>query len=228
MPTWIRPRARHAAALRAALLLCLARPGQALELTVQVRDGAGQPIARAVVALHPVTGAPPAAAREWLMDQVDKRFVPALLAIRVGDRVNFPNSDDIRHHVYSFSPAKTFELPLYHGIPAAPVTFERAGKVVLGCNIHDRMAAHVYVLDTPWFAVTENGSHRFDGLAPGDYEAEVLHPAQADAAPRTPVHLAAAAEVLTLTATLQPPRPVDDTALSPLARKFKALRDAQP
>ena len=89
-----------------------------------------------------------------IMDQVDKQFVPLLLAIRVGDQLSFPNSDNIRHHVYSFSPARTFQLPLYRGIPSAPVSFAVTGRVVLGCNIHDRMAAHVYAVVTAWLWIT--------------------------------------------------------------------------
>jgi hypothetical protein len=66
----------------------------------------------------------------------------------------FPNSDDIRHQVYSFSPAKTFQLPLYQGTPASPIVFDKPGIVTLGCNIHDRMSAYIVVVDTPYFATT--------------------------------------------------------------------------
>ena len=65
-----------------------------------------------------------------------------------------PNRDNIRHHVYSFSPAKRFELPLYAGVPTQPVLFDKAGVVVLGCNIHDWMIGYIYVSDSPWFGKT--------------------------------------------------------------------------
>lgn len=77
-----------------------------------------------------------------------------MLPVYVGTRVTFPNRDNIRHHVYSFSSAKKFELPLYIGTPAAPVVFDKPGVVALGCNIHDWMLAYIYVLTTPHFAKT--------------------------------------------------------------------------
>jgi hypothetical protein len=110
------------------------------------------------------------------IDQVNKEFVPYLTALRLGTHVGFPNHDQIRHHVYSFSEAKTFEIPLYKGMPPERVVFDKPGEVVLGCNIHDWMRAYVFVSDTPYFAVTgEDGAARLD-LPPGDYAVEVWHP----------------------------------------------------
>ena len=74
--------------------------------------------------------------------------------------MTFPNKDNIRHHVYSFSPARPFELKLYSGRPANPVVFDHAGLVTLGCNIHDVMLGYVLVVDTPYHAVSQA-----DGLA---------------------------------------------------------------
>ncbi|NNG44511.1 methylamine utilization protein [Pseudoalteromonas sp. NEC-BIFX-2020_002] len=79
------------------------------------------------------------------MDQVDKQFSPVLLIAQQGQQVNFPNSDNIRHHVYSFSPTKPFQLKLYSGQPEKPITFDNEGIVVLGCNIHDSMVGYIYV-----------------------------------------------------------------------------------
>jgi hypothetical protein len=111
------------------------------------------------------------------MDQHDKTFVPLVLAVPVGTAVSFPNRDNIRHHVYSFSRAKRFELPLYIGTPAAPVVFDRPGVVVLGCNIHDWMVGYIYVADTPYVAKTaEDGRARLAELPPGTYEVRVWHP----------------------------------------------------
>jgi plastocyanin len=83
----------------------------------------------------------------YVMDQVNKAFLPHVLVVPKGAKVSFPNSDDIRHHVYSFSEAKTFELKLYHGQPKAPLDFAEPGIVVLGCNIHDSMVGYIYVYD---------------------------------------------------------------------------------
>ena len=84
-----------------------------------------------------------------IVDQINLEFVPHVKPVVVGSPVYFPNKDDVRHHVYSFSPAKRFELPLYSGTPAAPVVFDRPGIVAIGCNIHDWMLGYIYVAETP-------------------------------------------------------------------------------
>ena len=81
--------------------------------------------------------------------QAKRQFSPRVTVVTVGTPVTFPNFDTVRHHVYSFSPVKTFELKLYAGVPNAPVVFDKPGIAVLGCNIHDQMAAWVVVVDTP-------------------------------------------------------------------------------
>jgi len=144
---------------------------------VLVKDERGKPVADAVVSLTPpgASAGPPRPGA--VMDQQNKEFVPLVLPVAVGTPVAFPNRDNIRHHVYSFSPAKRFELPLYIGTPAAPVVFDTPGSVVLGCNIHDWMLGYVYVLATPYFVKTaEDGKGRIGELAPGAYEARVWHP----------------------------------------------------
>lgn len=123
----------------------------AAELTGRVVDPTGAPLADAVVFLE---NGPPAAPGTATMDQVDKQFVPRLLVVPVGTSVSFPNRDQIHHHVYSFSPAKTFEIPLYKGEHAAPVVFDQPGAVKLGCNIHDWMSGVILVVPTNTFAVT--------------------------------------------------------------------------
>ena len=80
-----------------------------------------------------------------VMDQVNKQFLPELLIVQQGQLVNFPNSDNIRHNVYSFSSAKSFQLKLYSGQPKEPIIFDTQGVVVLGCNIHDSMVGYIYV-----------------------------------------------------------------------------------
>jgi plastocyanin len=111
-----------------------------------------------------------------LVDQVNKTFVPGLLPIVVGTSVRFPNHDQIHHHVYSFSPIKTFELPLYKGEDAAPVLFDKVGVVKIGCNIHDWMTGIILVLPTAHFAVTDGGG-RFvlENLPAGTYTLAAWH-----------------------------------------------------
>ena len=91
--------------------------------------------------------------------------------------VSLPNSDDVRHHVYSFSFPNNFELKLYHGEQNKPISFDDAGVVVLVCNIHDGMLGYLQVVDTPWFAKTElDGLASVDQNPPGDYTLQVWHP----------------------------------------------------
>jgi hypothetical protein len=97
--------------------------------------------------------------------------------IRTGTDVSFPNSDQVLHHVYSFSPAKVFELPLYKGVLPSPIRFDREGIVVLGCNIHDRMIAHIWVVDAPIRLLTDAaGRARVDALPEGRYRVLAWHP----------------------------------------------------
>jgi plastocyanin len=167
------------AALAGLILVSSAVPGHAAELRVLVKDHHGKWVADAVVLATPVDAKnaqrakPPADT----VDQVDKQFVPYVKPVFVGSKVRFPNSDRIRHQVYSFSPAKKFELPLYGGTDAPPVVFDKPGVVVLGCNIHDWMVGYIYVSETPFFAKTETaGSATIDDMPPGEYTVRVWHP----------------------------------------------------
>jgi plastocyanin len=150
----------------------------AAALIVRVIDQNGKPVRDAVVVAVPAKGAPGLSkAHEEIIDQINKEFVPYVKVVQVGSMVRFPNKDNIRHHVYSFSPAKTFELPLYSGSPADPVLFDRPGVVVLGCNIHDWMIAYVYVSESPYFAQTgDDGVARLPELPREDFRARVWHP----------------------------------------------------
>ena len=115
------------------------------------------------------------------MDQKNRMFIPHVLPVQTGTAVRFPNSDDIRHHVYSFSPAKPFQLPLYKGTPANPVVFDKAGVVTLGCNIHDQMSAFIVVVDTPYFERTGgDGKVALRDVEPGKYAVHVWYPEMRD------------------------------------------------
>ncbi|HZG21337.1 MAG TPA: methylamine utilization protein [Herbaspirillum sp.] len=141
-------------------------------VAVQVLDSAGQVVPNAVVYAEPVGGAaaPAKAPRQIEIEQKNKTFIPLVTVVQTGTPILFPNHDNVRHHVYSFSPAKTFELKLYSGVPGSPVVFDKAGTVVLGCNIHDEMVAYVQVVNTPHFGVTDHrGTVQLDGLGNGRY-----------------------------------------------------------
>jgi len=160
------------------LLVILVFAGDLLagSLEVIVKDDKGGPGSDAVA--YAVGAASAAPKKHAVVDQRDKQFVPYVTAIQVGTAVSFPNSDNIRHHVYSFSPAKKFELPLYSGVPAQPVVFDKVGFVTLGCNIHDWMIAYVAVLPTPYFQVTrQDGRAVLKELPPGQYAVQLWHPA---------------------------------------------------
>lgn len=175
-------------ARRLLALICLsgmAALAQAGDLRVRITDAAGVPVEDAVISLHPLDASPaPTTTPSALMDQRGLRFVPFVLPVRAGTSVTFPNSDNVRHHVYSFSLAKRFELRLYAGNHASAVQFEQPGIVTLGCNIHDWMVGYIYVLDTPYFAKTgSDGMASLDQLPMGNYVARLWHPRIVGAAP---------------------------------------------
>lgn len=122
------------------------------EMKVRVLDMVGQPVSDAVVSIplsekktKPFIDAETDAMAPAVMDQVDKQFLPHVLLVRKGQAVVFPNSDQVRHHVYSFSKPNDFEIRLYSGNQAEPVVFTQPGVVVLGCNIHDKMLGYLYI-----------------------------------------------------------------------------------
>jgi len=174
------------AAPRAGIVVALALIGAANAqetAVVRVVDADGQPIAGAAVYLAPQDApAPAASAASAIMDQVGYQFVPRVLVVRTGTEVAFPNSDNVLHHVYSFSEVKRFELPLYAGTIHAPVRFDRAGLVTLGCNIHDDMVGYILVVDTPWFGKTgADGSLVIEDLPAGHYDVSAWSDRQRDA-----------------------------------------------
>lgn len=135
---------------------------------------AGESVASAAVSVlvkgTPTTAGPSVSAD---MSQRQKSFVPSLLVVQTGTAVNFPNFDTVRHHVYSFSSIKTFEIKLYAGTPSKPVVFDKAGTATLGCNIHDRMLAYIHVVDTPYFGVTDGLGRTAIDLPPGEHTVRV-------------------------------------------------------
>ena len=149
---------------------------EAGSLSVMVKDGKGAPVSDAVVFAESSATSAHAGAKD-VIDQRNKQFIPYVTALQVGTSVLFPNKDNIRHHVYSLSPAKRFELPLYAGVPAEPVVFDKEGFVTLGCNIHDWMIAYVAVLPTPYSKVTGTEGHvRLTDLPAGKYTVEAWQP----------------------------------------------------
>lgn len=159
-------------------------PLYAAPLQVTVLDSTGAPVPDAVVFLESAaaSAALQAAAENTVpvkpvkIVQRHKVFIPEITIIPRGTAVTFPNEDTVRHHVYSFSPIKQFEIKLYVGTPTEPVVFEQSGVAVLGCNIHDEMIAWVVVLDTPYYASTDStGVVKLTQVPAGDYRLRVWH-----------------------------------------------------
>jgi plastocyanin len=160
-------------------LLLVAGVAYGADLQVVIKDQHGVAVADAVVLATPVDTRLMARSRHQAesVDQVDKQFVPLVKAVYVGSLVSFPNKDQIRHQIYSFSPAKPFESHLYAGTATPPILFDKPGVVVLGCNIHDWMVGYIYVSETPFFATThEAGTATIEDLPAGNYRVRVWHP----------------------------------------------------
>jgi plastocyanin len=135
----------------------------ASSVEVTVLDRNAEPVADAAVFWRPpdaLRKSAPAGTKA-VMDQVDTRFVPHVLIVQTGTSVDFPNSDVVAHHVYSFSHPNQFKLPIYKGDAHPPVTFSESGVVILGCNIHDNMLGYILVVDSSAFGKTDaNGKVR--------------------------------------------------------------------
>ncbi len=161
-------------------MACVAFAGTAAAAAVDISVGGsdGRPLAEAVVFLEsaqakaatkPTTGVE--------IEQAAKQFTHRVTVVPLGSEVLFPNRDKVRHHVFSFSPTKTFELKLYAGTPANPVLFDKPGIAVLGCNIHDNMVAWVVVVESPYYGLSAApGKVRLDNVPPGNYRLRTWHP----------------------------------------------------
>lgn len=154
-------------------------PGDVPGLTIYVRGPGNVPIRDAVVTVHLIGRPTPAAPAggAFTVDQKDIQFHPFVLMVPVGTEVSFPNLDPVRHHVYSFSPAKTFELKLYAKEQNRAVRFDKPGIVALGCNIHDQMAAFINVVDTAYALKTDTTGNAVFNLPAGTVaRVDVWHP----------------------------------------------------
>lgn len=162
-----------------ALLLAPLAPAAEPGLLLTVQDAKGAPVADAVVSLHSLEQSapalPPSDASVEIV-QRDQEYIPYVTVVRVGTRVDFPNQDDIQHHIYSVSKAKRFEKPLYAPGARESVLFDQPGVVTIGCNIHDWMVAYLVVLPTPHFAQTDAAGTATLRAPAGRYRLELWHP----------------------------------------------------
>ncbi|KMQ72893.1 methylamine utilization protein [Marinobacter subterrani] len=208
----------------AGLLLCLAATATAatgLPVTVINSDN-NKPVAGAVVwAGNPQAVAPVSAE----IYQKDRAFHPRILVVPVGSSVDFPNRDNTQHHVYSFSPAKTFNIKLYAGRPEAPIIFDKPGIVELGCNIHDQMQGFVVVTDTPAVGRTNDAGQVTLDLKPqpGERRAvlKIWHPRLPDTT-RPVIREVDASQPVTIALDVEP-EPATDGSLDLLQQRFREL-----
>jgi len=156
--------------------LCLTYAAAAGVVSVSVKTPSGAAATDTVVILDPLDTAVPKNHGPAVIDQIDKHFKPMVSVIRAGTTVDLPNSDSIRHEVYSVSPPHPFKIKLYASSHHEQVTFDKPGLLILGCNIHDSMVAFVVVVDTPYFAkILDKGTVTWD-LPAGHYRLRVWHP----------------------------------------------------
>lgn len=165
--------------IRAALLAFLmASAAGAATVDVQVRGADGRPVPDAVVmviAARPAAG-PIRFPWPYVMKQQNISFQPHVLIVPVGASVGFPNLDRVRHHVYSFSKAKKFEIKLYGQDESKSIVFDKPGVIALGCNIHDAMSGFILAVDTPYAARTDAaGRVTIADVPPGAVTLQVWH-----------------------------------------------------
>ena len=176
---------RRLPALLLLAALAAAAPSRAATVELQVTDAAGKSLPGAAVFLESKearAAAKPGAVVDVV--QVNRQFQPMVSVVTVGTPVNFPNRDTVRHHVYSFSPVKKFEIKLYVGTPTAPVVFDIPGIAALGCNIHDTMAAWVLAVETPHHGLSgADGRLSLANVPAGSYRLRSWHPSLPPGAP---------------------------------------------
>ena len=212
-----------------AVAVLLALPGLAAGETdaaaggirVWILDRDGEPVPEVVVSARPLDGVPDLheSAPAERMNQRELAFEPHILIVPTGTEIAFPNDDDVRHHVYSFSPARQFNFSIDSHASHEAIRFDTPGVVTLGCNIHDEMLAYIVVVDTPHFAKTgPDGGVEIEGLESGRYELSIWSSRIAQKHLPAPVEIAVAdTEVTTwnysFTEKLHPPHRHSETSL---------------
>jgi hypothetical protein len=166
--------------LLSALTLLLPSAAFAGDLDLRFTDQAGKPVTDVVVTVKPASGLPKGPISfPWPISMVQQNiaFNPHVLIVPVGATVSFPNKDNVRHHIYSFSKAARFDMKLYGQNQAPSYTFKTAGAVAVGCNIHDSMSGFIKVVDTPYAAKSAaNGAARINAMPAGSATVTIWHP----------------------------------------------------
>jgi hypothetical protein len=158
----------------------LSSPALAGDLDLRFVDQSGKAVPDVVVTVKPAGGVPKRPLSfPWGTAMVQKNiaFVPHVLIVPVGATISFPNKDNVRHHIYSFSKPARFEMKLYGHDETRSYTFTTAGAVALGCNIHDQMSGFIKVVDTPYADRSDaNGAVHIDSIPAGSVSISIWHP----------------------------------------------------
>jgi plastocyanin len=164
------------AAVGTVLLLTLARGSTDFNLRGIARVG-DRPQANAVVWLEAPNAPARTPSQKTVLDQRNLSFYPQVLAVRVGTVVDFPNDDRVFHNVFSFRDGKRFDLGMYPVGAVRQITFDKPGMSRIFCNIHPNMAAYVVAVDSPYFAVSDDGgAFTIASVAPGSYTYHAWRP----------------------------------------------------
>lgn len=220
--------------LAAAVITGAPAAASAGRLTVRIATPAGDALSQAVVVASPVRGTPPAVpAAAASMVQQGQSFNPAVMVVPAGARISFPNKDRMRHHIYSFSEAKRFEVRLYSGEDTPTLVFDKPGVVTLGCNIHDWMQGFIFVAPSPWFALTgPDGTAVIEGVPDGAYEVSLWHPSLGEQTVSRKAPLAVAGDVaideVLPAVALVAQQPADDDPLTARFRRRSAPGSEAP
>ncbi len=179
-------------------------------LTITLKDSQGTPLKDGVVMLQPsadITLASRVTKRDFAVQQIDREFVPRITVTSVGANVTFPNRDAVQHSVYSFSKAKSFEIPIYAGKSPQTITLDKAGLVTLGCNIHDWMVGYILIVDTPIAELSAaDGKVVVSDIPQGKYTLRVWHPRLKSGEMSEPLTVSATEQNVEIKVTLNPAR----------------------
>jgi plastocyanin len=167
------------AAVGSALLLTSARGSTDFDLRGIARAGE-RPQSNAVVWLEAPNAPARTSSQRIVLDQRNLSFYPHVLAVRVGTVVDFPNDDRVFHNVFSFRDGKRFDLGMYPVGAVRHITFDKPGMSRIFCNIHPNMAAYVVAVDSPYFAVSDDGgAFTIASVVPGTYTYHAWRPGSA-------------------------------------------------
>lgn len=163
------------------LAFCTIPLGSIAEDTGTISGSVGSRLIRrapAVVYIEKIPGKEyPTAEKHAMMDQVDLRFTPHVLPVLAGTTVDFPNSDTVRHSVFSTRKSvQKLNLGTYDAGVTRHIVMDIPGRTTLLCNVHAEMSAYILTVETPFFATTDrNGRYEIKNVPVGTHKLTVWH-----------------------------------------------------